>query len=138
MNATARWVLTSFVVVGLVVDAYTHFDLAAQYQFNRTSLVSQETLFRVEALLALIAAVAIIVRANIWTALLALTVAGGGLLLLVLYRYVDVGQLGPLPNMYEPLWFAEKSWSAGGEAVAAVAALGLLIGALRNRRRTRP
>ncbi|WP_096302425.1 hypothetical protein [Jatrophihabitans sp. GAS493] len=135
MNATARWILTSLVVVGLVVDAYTHFDLAGQYQFNRTSTVSQETLFRIEGLLAVLAALAVIVRANVWTALLAIAVAGGGLALLLLYRYVDVGQLGPLPNMYEPLWFTEKSWSAVGEAVALAAAIGLLAGALRNRRR---
>jgi ABC-type Fe3+-siderophore transport system permease subunit len=136
MNAIARWTLTGLAVLGLAVDAYTHFDLATQYQFNRTSTVSQETLFRLEAVLAIVAAVAIIVRANIWTALLVIAVAGGGLALLLIYRYVNVGQLGPLPNMYEPLWFTEKSWSAVGEAVAAVAALGLLGGVLIGRRRT--
>lgn len=136
MNATARWALTSLVVLGLAVDAYTHFDLAAQYQFTRTATVSQETLFRIEAVLALLAAVAVIVRANIWTALLAIAVAGGGLALLLVYRYVNVGQLGPIPNMYEPLWFREKSWSAAGEAVATLAALALLAGVVTRRRRT--
>jgi hypothetical protein len=136
MNATARWILTGVVVLGLAIDAYTHFDLAAQYQFNRTSTVSQETLFRIEAVLAIVAAVAIIVRANVWTVLLAVAVAGGGLALLLIYRYVNVGELGPIPNMYEPLWFTEKSWSAAGEAVATLAGLALLVNVVRGRRRT--
>jgi hypothetical protein len=91
MNASVRWLLTGVVVGGLAIDAYTHFDLAAQYQFNRTSTVSQETLFRVEAVFAVVAAIALIVRATLLTGLLALAVAGGALALLLTYRYVDVG-----------------------------------------------
>jgi uncharacterized membrane protein YagU involved in acid resistance len=119
--------LTGFVVVGLAIDAYTHLDLASGYQFNRTSTVSEETLFRVESIFAIVAAVAVVLRANIWTALVAIAVAGGGLALLLVYRYVNVGTVGPVPNMYEPLWFAEKSWSAIGEALAVVAAVVLLV-----------
>ncbi len=134
MNAKMRWALTGLVVVGLAVDAYTHLDLAGQYRFNRTATVSQETLFRVEAGLAVIAGLVLIVRANVWTALLALAVAGGGLGLLLVYRYVNVGSLGPLPNMYEPLWYTEKSWSAVGEALATFGSVGLVIGAVSARR----
>ena len=65
-------------------------------------------------------------RANLWTALLVVLVAGGGLALLLLYRYVDVGKLGPLPNMYEPDWYPKKDWSAIGEGVATLAGAGVL------------
>jgi hypothetical protein len=41
-------------------------------------------------------------------------------------RYVDLPAVGPLPSMYEPLWFFEKSLSAAAEAVAALASLSLL------------
>jgi hypothetical protein len=41
----------------------------------------------------------------------------------LLYRYVDVPALGPIPSMYEPLWFPEKTLSAVAEAVATLAAL---------------
>ena len=92
-----------------------------------TSTVSQGTLFRVEAGIAIAAGVLLLVRANIWTALLVVLVAGGGLALLLLYRYVDVGKLGPLPNMYEPIWYPKKEWSAIGEGVAALAAAGVLV-----------
>ncbi len=40
---------------------------------------------------------------------------------------MDVGPLGPLPNMYDPTWPALKTWSAVAEATAALAAVVLLI-----------
>jgi hypothetical protein len=38
----------------------------------------------------------------------------------LLYRYVDVGSIGPIPNMYEPVWFGEKTHSAYAEGLVAV------------------
>jgi hypothetical protein len=136
MNPTARWALTALAVIGLGIDAYTHFDLAHDYVFNKTSTVSQGTLFRVEAVLAILAALAVILRATWWTAAIALAVAGGGLALLLVYRYVNVGVIGPLPNMYEPIWYHEKEVSAAGEALAVLASLGLLVPHLGRRRAT--
>lgn len=133
MNPIARWGLVAAAVVGLAVDAWTHLDLAHNYVYNRTATVSQGTLFRVEAVAAIVVAVLLVVRQNVWTALAAVAVAGGGLALLVLYRYVDVGVIGPLPNMYEPIWYPEKNWSAAGEAVATAAGLGLLALSLQRR-----
>lgn len=137
MNVIVRWTLTVLIVAGLAVDAYTHLDLANLYRFNKTDTVSEETLFRIEAVLAILVAIAVLVRRNVWTALAAVLVAGGGLALLIVYRYVDVGTIGPLPNMYEPLWFAEKNWAAVGEAVATVAGLALLLAARPAARRRR-
>lgn len=90
--------------------------------------VSQGELFRVEAGLALGALVLVAAVHRRWTALLALVVALGGAAAVLVYRYVDVGALGPLPNMYDSFWYAEKSWSAVAvaEGVAAVCA-GLLV-----------
>jgi uncharacterized membrane protein YdfJ with MMPL/SSD domain len=130
MNTFVRWGLVLVAAAGLGIDAYTHLDLASVYDLNKTSTVSQGTLFRVEAVLAIVVGVLLIVRANVLTALLVVAVAGGGLALLLIYRLVDVGKLGPIPNMYEPVWYAEKSWSAIGEAIAVGAALvlaGLLL-----------
>ncbi len=47
----------------------------------------------------------------------------------LLYRYVDVGQLGPIPNMYENTWQVPgKLLSAYAEGAAVVlAGLGLLV-----------
>jgi hypothetical protein len=127
MNVIARWSMTALIAVGLGIDAYNHLHVAHNYAMNKTSTISEATLFRLEAGLAIAAAVLVIVWANRWTAALALAVAGGGLVLLVLYRYHDVGRVGPLPDMYEPSWAVPgKKWSVAGEAIAIAGSLGLL------------
>jgi hypothetical protein len=52
----------------------------------------------------------------------------------VLYRYVDVGKVLFLPDMYEPIWFGRKTLSAyleGGGALLAL--LGALVGRAQAR-----
>ncbi|MDT4891382.1 MAG: hypothetical protein QOE97_417 [Pseudonocardiales bacterium] len=136
MNKPTRWALAVVAAAGLVVDAWTHFDLAHLYDFNRTSTVNEGVLFRVEASLAIVAAVWILVRPGYLSAAFTVLLAGGGAALLVVYRYVDVGKLGPLPNMHEPIWYREKTVSLIGELVATAAALVLLAALpVLNRRR---
>jgi hypothetical protein len=44
----------------------------------------------------------------------------------VVYRYVDVGRIGPVPNMYDPYWQPVGKWlSAVAEVVAAGASAAL-------------
>jgi len=117
--------LTVLAVAGLGIDAYVHFDLAGNYAPIRTSTLSQADLFRAEAVVSILAALVIVVRARRYTAVIAALVSGSALFVLVLYRYCNVGKIGPLPNMYEPVWFTEKSLAAIGEGAAFVAA-GLL------------
>lgn len=122
-----RAVLTVVVVVGLAVDAYVHFHLASAFKNNKTSTLSQADLFRVEAVAAIIAAVALLLRPRRYTAAFAFLVAAAGTVAVVVYRYADIGAFGPIPNMYDPYWApAEKTWSLVAEAVAALAALALL------------
>ena len=56
----------------------------------------------------------------------------------MLYRYVNVGPIGPLPNMYEPTWVAPGKltsvWAEGLGALGCLAALAVLT---RTRGRTR-
>ena len=123
-----RTILVLVVVVGLAVDVYVHIHLASAFKRVRTSTLSQADLFHVEAVLAAIAAVALLVRPRRYTAAFAFLVAAGGFVAVMVYRYVNVGALGPVPNMYDPYWSpAEKNWSAVAEGVAALAALALLV-----------
>lgn len=122
-----RTVLTLIVAAGLAIDAYVHFDLASTYDVVKTSTLSQGDLFRVEAVLAIIAGVALLVRPRRYTAWFALLVSAGGVAAVLVYRYANVGKLGPIPNMYEPYWYGEKTLSLVAEAVAAVAAAVLLV-----------
>ncbi|MFD6248329.1 hypothetical protein ACFWGG_24665, partial [Streptomyces roseolus] len=61
------------------------------------------------------------------------TVAAGGLAALLLYRYVDVGELGPLPNMYEPAWFTDKDLVVIAQVLTLLATSSLLL-TRRNQR----
>jgi len=119
--------LTVIVAAGLAIDAYVHLDLASTYDVVKTSTLSQGDLFRVEAALAIVAGVALLVRPRRYTAWFAFLVSAGGVAAVLVYRWVDVGKVGPLPNMYEPYWYGEKTLSLVAEAIAAVAAAILLV-----------
>jgi hypothetical protein len=119
-------VLRVLTAAGLTVDAYVHADLASLYDGNHAA-ISQGNLFRIEAAVASLAALIVLARGRRTGFGLALVVAASALGAIMLYRYVNVGPLGPLPNMYEPAWYTEKTLAAVAEAVAAaVAACGLL------------
>ncbi|MCU1590486.1 MAG: hypothetical protein JWP11_1742 [Frankiales bacterium] len=121
-------VLAVLAAAGLVYDAVVHLHLAADYDAVGGT-ITQGGLFRLEAVLACLAALAVLLSDH----RLAWATAGltgvAGVAAVLLYRYVDVGAIGPIPNMYEPSWFAEKTHSALAEA--AVAALWLLREGLR-------
>ncbi len=122
------------VVTGLAVDVYVHLHLAAGYDAN-TAVISEGALFRLEAGVAAVAALLVLLTRTQIGVMVALLVAAGGVGAVLLYQNVDVGAVGPLPNMYEPLSYLEKTYSLIAEAVAALAALALL--ALHRARGTR-
>lgn len=124
---TTRVVLTVIVVAGLAIDAYVHFHLASAFKHNKTSTLSETELFRAEAVAAIVAALALLLRPRRYTAAFAFLVAAAGTVAVVVYRYVNVGKIGPIPNMYDPYWLPTgKTLSLVAEAVAAVAALALV------------
>lgn len=131
-NRAVTLALGLVVAAGLAVDAYVHLHLASSYAMVRTSTVSQATLFRVEGGAAIVAAVLLLVRPHWLTAVLALLVSGGGVAAVLLYTETDPGRIGPLPDMYEPVWYSDKTNSLIAEAVAAGVSLVLLGLALRR------
>ena len=84
-------------------DRFAHLDLASSYDGVKSSVLTQGDLFRAEVALAIIAALALVVRPRRWTAVIAFLVSAGGFAAVLLYQYVNVGAIGPLPNMYDPL-----------------------------------
>ena len=123
--------LRAIVALGLLVNAYIHLDLASQYDAVTSGTISQGDLFRVEAGRAARRGA----RRRAAPAGLRPVRTGrcrwrdrrGDL-----YRYVDVGPIGPLPSMYEPVWYAEKTLSLVAQAVAAAAAATLLVLGVRQ------
>ncbi len=117
--------------VGFAIDAYVHFDLATQYDTTGGG-ISQGLLFRLEASVAILAALLVLASARRGFHIFPLLVAVSALGAVVLYRYVDVGTLGPLPDMYDPSWYPEKTLSAIAEAVATVGAAILVFAPRRQ------
>ena len=123
-----KWRLV--VAAGLGVDAYVHWHLAPGFDGVTGTAgpqISQGELFRLETALALITMLLMLLTRRRFAALVAFLIAAGGLGAVLLFAYVDVGGWGPLPNMYDPFWYPEKTISAVAEAVAALGALWLLV-----------
>ena len=128
--------LIAIVVLGLAIDAFVHFDLAGAFAGNKTSTLSEADIFRADASVALLAALVLLVRPRWYTAAFAGLVAAAGTAAVVIFRYVNVGSFGPIPNMYDPYWAPfEKNLSVIGEAAATVAAIAL-VAVLRRQPRT--
>jgi hypothetical protein len=126
-TAITSWVLRVGTAAALGVDAVVHWQNASAYDAV-TATVSQGALFRTEAVVAVVAGLLVLIRPRRSSWLAALLVAGSALGAVLLYRYVDVGVLGPLPDMYENTWQVPgKLLSAYAEGAAVIlAALGLL------------
>ena len=131
---TAGWALRLLVAAGLVVDAVIHLRLAHGYELAQPAGIGQGNLFRIEAALALLTAAYVLLVGSRSAFALAAAAGLGGLVLVLLYRYVDVPAFGPIPAMYEPVWFFSKTLSAVAEAAAGVLAA---VGAWHVYRRAR-
>ena len=122
--------------VALGLDAYVHARDASFYDAVRTSVISQGDLFRLEAAVAALIAVALLIRPSRFWWAAALLVAASAFGAVMLYTYVDVGTLGPLPDMYEPTWaLPGKVASAWAEGLGILLAAAGLLTTLRARRR---
>jgi hypothetical protein len=109
----------------LIIDAVVHLKDAYFYDANTGPLLTQGQLFRVQAVIALVVAAAVLVlpRRLVWA--VAFLVAASAFAAVVLYTYVNVGPLAGLPNMYEPSWGPPgKLASAIAEGAGALLALG--------------
>jgi hypothetical protein len=126
-SVALRYGLALIAAAGLAIDAYVHLDLASTFDPVKTSTLSEGDLFRAEAVAAILAAAAVLLRPRRYTAAIAFVVAAAGTAAVLVYQYVDIGAFGPFPDMYDPLWYPEKTASAIGEGIAALAALALFV-----------
>ncbi|MDP9497936.1 MAG: hypothetical protein M3P46_09805 [Actinomycetota bacterium] len=118
------------VLSALVLDAVVHLRLADDYQLGYPQGIGGGTLFRLAAAAALVVAVALLLTERRLAYLAAALVLGGACAAAVLYTYVDVPAIGPVPSLYEPVWYRDKVLSAVVEGAGALLAL---LGARRTR-----
>jgi hypothetical protein len=132
-SVIGSWILRVATATALGIVALIHWQNASAYDAVAAT-ISQGQLFRAEAAVAVTVGLLVLVRPRPSSWLAALAVAVSALATVLLYRYVDVGALGPLPDMYENTWQVPgKLLSVYAEAAAiGLAGLGLLT------RRKRP
>jgi len=107
------------VAAALGADAYVHATSSGLYDPAHGGFITEGNLFRAEALVSGLLALVLLLRPSRWAFTAALAVAATALGAVVLYRYVNVGAIGPIPNLYEPTWQVPgKLTSAYAEAIA--------------------
>lgn len=135
MNRAGERVLAVVTAALLGVDAFVHLHYAHSYDQFKSSTMSEGTLFRIQGVVAIVVGVLLLIWPGVLTWLLSLLVAGSAVVAVTLYTYVDVGALGPLPDLYEHTWSPPgKVLSAVAELIAAVLSIIGLVLALRRRR----
>lgn len=131
------WLLRAGVAAALLASAVIHFQLAPGYQRAAPGGIGQGTLFLVQAGAAFLAAVFVLFKGSQAAFAAAAVVALSSLAAVVLYRYVQVPAVGPLPSMYEPVWYTAKTATAVSEAAAAGLALAGYALLQKSRRKPR-
>lgn len=130
------WILRAGCAAGLAIDAYVHLDLASTYA-ESGGTINEGLLFRAEAVVAVLAALAIVATGRRVCYLAGLAVAASALTVMLVARYVDIGQLGPFPDPYDPAWYPEKLLAAYAEGAAGVMALAGAVVAGRTSNRSK-
>jgi len=99
----------------LAVSGYVHLHLAHRYGYPGT--ITGEQLFIAQGVTALVLAAAILVTGNRWVWAAGAALGLASFAAVMTYRYVDLGAIGPLPNMYDATWkpSPEKMLSAIAE-----------------------
>jgi hypothetical protein len=132
---TCQLLLRGMLLSGLVVDAVVHLKLAPTQPPALDGHLSQVSLFYGETVVAFLAAALVLVWNRRSTAVVAALVSGTALAAVLQSRFVDIGAIGPVPDLYEPAWYASKVLTTVAEAVAFVAAIALATVPRRAARR---
>lgn len=122
---------------GLAVVAIVHVVLAPRYDLVGDA-VTLGQLFRVQAALALAGAVALLLRPCRLVSALAAALALASLLAVVGTTYAALPAYGPLPRVFEPIWFPEKVLAAAAAALATLGGGALLASPRRSPRSRAP
>ena len=86
----------------LTVDGYVHFNDAGLYDIGTGAAITQGSLFRAQASIAVVTAIASLIRPHWIVSTIAVVVAASAATAVYRYTSVDVGPRGPLPDMQRP------------------------------------
>lgn len=111
------------IAAALAIDAVIHLQLAPNFQLAVPDGIGGGNLFRLQAAAAILAALYVLIRGSRLSYAIAAVVALTAFAAVVLYRYVDIPAIGPIPSMYEPVWYFEKTLTAVAEGVGGILAI---------------
>jgi len=136
VQVSVELTLRVLTVAGLAISAYVHLHLAHLYT-TLGGTITQADLFRVQGAVAAVVALWLLLtghRLAWWTAAVVGALSFGAVML---YHYVDVGTIGPLPNMHDASWLPSPDKMVSAVAEAAVVVLVLVWWAVVARRQVR-
>ncbi|THJ66935.1 hypothetical protein E8P82_05580 [Arthrobacter echini] len=81
------------------------------------------TVFRIQGVIAILSALYVLVRGSSRAFLMAGLVAFASLAAVLAYRYLQIPSIGPIPSMYEPVWYTTKVITAVVEGLALILAV---------------
>lgn len=128
----APLLLRLLVVIGFAVSALVHLSLAGSPWVAGGEL-TLSALFVADAATLLLVGAWILVRPSPVAWAIAVVAGLSSLLPLLVSTYVRVPGPGPLPALYEPVWYAEKAVAAVAAGVAATGSAVALVLARRRR-----
>jgi hypothetical protein len=125
--SAADWGLRLLGGAALAISSYVHLH-GAHYYTSLGSTITQADLFYVQGAVAALVALWVLATGQRLAWVAAALVGAASFVAVMLYRYVDVGSIGPIPNMYEPVWqpSPDKLMSAIAEAAVVVIAVAAL------------
>lgn len=120
-------------VLCLAVDAVIHYRLAPAMQLAAPDGLGGGTLFQAQATAAAAAGLVLLFTGTRLTYAIAGLVALSAFGAVLLYTFVNVPTIGPVPSMYDPTWSTEKVVSAVAEGLGVVlAATGVVLTSRRQ------
>ena len=127
-----RFAAILWTIVALGLNAYIHFTLAPTVADVSGALMSLSTLYLIEAALNALAAVFLLVRPRLWSALFAVVVALIGLLTLVASVWMPLHLPFGMPSVPMSSWTTEKAISAAAQLFIVIS--GTIVAATGRRR----
>jgi hypothetical protein len=123
VSLVSERVIRGLVVLALVVDAVIHLRLAPQMEIAAPGGLGGGWIFRLQAIAALLVAAYLLLRGSRLAYLIAAVVLVSVFGAVLTYAFIDLPAIGPIPPMYDPLWYPEKVLSAVVEGLGAALAI---------------
>ncbi|UFS59449.1 hypothetical protein [Subtercola endophyticus] len=127
-----RFAAILWTIIALLLNAYIHFSLAPGVSDVTGSLMSLSTLYFIEAAVNVLAALFLLVRPRVWSAVFAIVVALAGLITLVASVWMPLHLPGGLPTVPMSSWTTEKAVSAAAQVFIVIS--GSMVAATGRRR----